>query len=165
MFTPHPKVRCFLFHDKLLGGCLTVLVCSFQDIDARIEVVDERCAGFYVHFSYGSSVYGVNRDMHIRAGTNGGPDVMAAYFYSVSLGNVFLAALGILSRIEVQAIDVGTDIIPVGQVIDYVQVMYSAYVCQIAGCRQLVAPTSGALCPDDSYGFASFECHSILPGW
>ena len=131
MFTPHPKVRCFLFHDKLLGGCLTVLVCSFQDIDARIEVVDERCAGFYVHFSYGSSVYGVNRDMHIRAGTNGGPVVMAAYFYSVSLGNVFLDALGILSRIEVQAIDVGTDIIPVGQVIDYVQVMYSAYVVSL----------------------------------
>ena len=77
--------------------------------------------------------------MHISAGTNGGPVVMAAYFYSVSLGNVFLDALGILSRIEVQAIDVGTDIIPVGQVIDYVQVMYSAYVCQIAGCRQLVA--------------------------
>ena len=45
---------------------------------------------FYVHFSYGSSVYGVNRDMHIRAGANGGQVIMGAYFYSVSLGNVFL---------------------------------------------------------------------------
>ena len=52
--------------------------------------------------------------MHIRAGANGGQVIMGAYFYSVSLGNVFLDALGILSRVEVQAIDVGTDIIPVG---------------------------------------------------
>ena len=95
-------------------------------IDTRIKVVDECDTAFYVHVCYGRSVYAVDSDMRIRVGINGGTVAMASYFYSISLEYVFFDTLGILSRVEVQAIDVGTDIVPVGQVIDYVQVVYSA---------------------------------------
>ena len=114
------RLGVFLLHDKLFGGCLTVLVSSFQDIDTRIKVVDECDTAFYVHVCYGRSVYAVDSDMRIRVGINGGTVAMASYFYSISLEYVFFDTLGILSRVEVQAIDVGTDVVPVGQVIDYV---------------------------------------------
>ena len=58
--------------------------------------------------------------MRIRVGINGGTVAHGLVLLFHSLEYVFFDTLGILSRVEVQAIDVGTDIVPVGQVIDYV---------------------------------------------